>query len=420
MKRILNFSEHFQKYSLINESILEFSKVFSDLLISIKSDPIAAKILKLWREKKDLDFMYNFIDISNAKDIVLFTTDKKIKELLGEVKKPEDIIYVYKHKSPNLKYNPENEENMEIFKALEFDGKKNKEYPSDGTLGKIKSEYKNPVSGKIWTLFVTNNPPHKEYVLNLSSLSEAPNDEKNKIWGAKNRNSIKIGRIVRSLLESSGEKVVDKDVENFVNAFKSAYDIMNNQFAKIELIKGDKIAFWYQSKNYASMSGSISSSCMSRVPEDFFGIYCKNSAVSLLIMYDDNGKIVDGKYVSDKIVARVTVWKTDQGDIFMDNVYCNKESDQRLIREYAITQGWFISDNGGFHNHPVNVTDGKTVKKNQVYTVTLEEADFPKYPHPDVFEYMNFKDKILCCVGGPIHADRKLGHTDGGYDEVKY
>ena len=77
----------YSEFYLINESTLELSKTLLNILSSMKEDKIASKILELFKERKDLNVLYNFIDITDKKDTVSFTPDKKATEYINEDRK---------------------------------------------------------------------------------------------------------------------------------------------------------------------------------------------------------------------------------------------------------------------------------------------------------------------------------------------
>lgn len=407
----------YSEFYLINESTLELSKTLLNILSSMKEDKIASKILELFKERKDLNVLYNFIDITDKKDTVSFTPDKKATEYINEDPKEKIIKYEIKQ-SGRVLANNSNSMNQRIFKELGFEIKPKIRScnPTEGTKGTIKAEFRNPNSGNTYVYFVTDDG--KETVLNKEAFREAEDDRKNHVWKLY-RNSIKIGRIARSIVEASGEKVTDKEIETFVNLFKSHFDVLNNSLGRFELITGEDIAHWYNHENYYAERSSLGSSCMARVPSNFFNLYTENpKVISLLILYAEGGKIKEGKYTHHKICGRALVWKTNEGDIFMDRIYTNFDNDIDLFKQYAqVNNFWYKTRQET--NNDFTSTDGKA-RKNPVYTVTLEKAKFKNYPYLDTMKYLNSdsKKKLISNDMDTIGADRELDDTDGDYQSL--
>ena len=92
----------------------------------------------------------------------------------------------------------------------------------------------------------------------------------------KGRGEVKIGKIIRYLVDLINDDsndlgdVKDKDIENFVNAFKSSKVDTSISF---KLVKGSDIAKYYNEKKYFSKSGSLGGSCMADESKKIFEIY---------------------------------------------------------------------------------------------------------------------------------------------------
>jgi hypothetical protein len=111
----------------------------------------------------------------------------------------------------------------------------------------------------------------------------------------KSRGQVKLGKFVNKLFP---DKYNDKQVEEFVNLFKSTIEKSTERF---EIVEGDDIAFWYNSENYKEKSGNLGNSCMSTKGSTMFKFYTLNPEVCrLLILKED-----------DKILGRALVWKLD-------------------------------------------------------------------------------------------------------------
>lgn len=314
-------------FKLILESKVRYSKEFIKALHKIEH-PLAKKILEM--HDKDIDIMFNFIDISDELDMVKFIPDKKANEILD--KNPQ--LYRVDDKR-NLKF--DSEANYVIFDTLTLD--RDKWYSADiNDIGIILSEMVSK-KGNTYVLFQCKESEEgdnvgKQCVVNKEGL-EPFNELESKVW-IEVKNKIKIGKIVRNFLTKYDVKFTDRDIEDFVNQYKSYIKILNDVFIKFAIVSGKDIAFWYKGINYAGNSSSVlKNSCMASMPENIFDIYTKNKNVSMVILFDDNGEIEDGKYVSTKISGRALLWKMKDGDTFMDRVYYVNDSDQELFAKWA-------------------------------------------------------------------------------------
>jgi hypothetical protein len=149
---------------------------------------------------------------------------------------------------------------------------------------------------------------------------------------------------------------------------------------------------------------------MCKVNPAYFDLYTKNSQCSLVILYGDNGEISDGKYKSNKIKGRALLWQTDQGDIFLDRIYTNNDSDVNLFINFANENGWWhkVIQNT---SHNFTASNGKE-SKCPTYTITLDECKFIHYPYLDTMCYANFdtdgkisnSQDLLTIVNAELHS----------------
>ncbi|HPP87694.1 MAG TPA: hypothetical protein PLM75_07555, partial [bacterium] len=79
----------------------------------------------------------------------------------------------------------------------------------------------------------------------------------------------RVGRLAKSLLSLYNINVSDKEVEEFVDLFKSTKVVKGEQF---KLVKGDDIKYWYHKDNYKFSTGNLGSSCMCEANDYFFDI----------------------------------------------------------------------------------------------------------------------------------------------------
>lgn len=215
--RLINYSDFLTENVLIEllmESKVVFSKKFINLLNRMSSNKVAIDLLNIY--SKDFDVQYNYVDITDRKDSLSFTPDRKVKELLQD--KPE----VYK--VGTRRQLTHNSTNDSIFDILGYDRYKDYWTPSDGQKGLIKAETVSPTSGKVFVLFeeLTDSDEKRYAVLNRDCLTLSEMDD-SLVWKT-SRNPIKVGRLVRPLLRSAGVEITDSELEEFINQFKATYD----------------------------------------------------------------------------------------------------------------------------------------------------------------------------------------------------
>lgn len=402
-------------YNLILESQVRYSKEFVKALKKIEH-PLAKKLLEM--HDKDIDIMFNFIDISDELDMVKFIPDKKANEILD--KSPR--LYKIDDKR-NLKF--DSKANYEIFDTLTLD--RDKWYSADiGDIGIILSEMTSK-KGNTYVLFQCTESDEdknigKQCVINKEGIE--PFDElENKVW-IEVKNKIKIGKIVRNFLTKYNVKFVDKDIEDFVNQYKSYIKMLNDVFMKFSIVSGKDIAFWYSYNNYGGNSSSVlKSSCMSNMDSSTFDIYTQNKNVSMVILFDDNGTMKDEKYVSDKIIGRALLWKMKDGDTFMDRVYYVNDSDQELFAKWADMNNFWRKNYNECSEDFYILRKGES--KDAEIVVELEN-DGDDYPYVDslCFFYETRSGYVLSNMkdydGDPDYVLRDTGGGRINFDEDDY
>lgn len=406
--------------SLILESKLEFSDKLKNLLKSIPNNKIKEKLLKLSDDKKDLPYVQNYLDVSDKEEIS-FIQNRRAQTILSG----EQIKWITGDASNKYLTFNRNEygvfKNKSLFDALGFYPEGNGEDnppPGRGKIGDIISEVLSPVSGKTFVLFKWHDGD-KERLSALNKVCLEPHDDRwVRLW-TQGRNPIRVGRLVRSLLNVAKEKYTDQEIEEFVNLYKSTYDIINDALLKFDVVSGKDIAFWYNMRNYENGGMStLGSSCMAEVDDNYFDIYVSNPEVcSLVILYgEEGGNLVDGKWKGTKIRGRALLWKTDQGDMFMDRIYYNRDSDVELFKQYAIRNNWWYKK---FQDSGSNFVAYKGVEyKEPIYTVSLKKSTFDEYPYVDTLNYLNFDDDKMSNSPAEIDANADLCSTSGGYDDM--
>lgn len=394
---------------LILESKVVFSRRFINLLNRMRSNKIAADLLGIY--SKDYTVQHNYIDITDNKEELVFTADRKVQELIKD--KPQ----VYKVGTRRqLTHNPSNDT---IFDKLGYDRYQEYWTPNDGQRGLVKAEVVSPSSGKVFVLFEELEPggDTRYAVLNKDSLSLADTDD-SIVWSTA-RNPIRVGRIVRPLLRSAGIAVIDKEVEEFTNMWKATFDFASDILKQFQVVTGEKISYWYDSQRYQSGGGTLNNSCMSEVRDRYFEIYTSNPQVSMVILYDDNGQIQGDNYSSDKIKGRAILWKAKIYGAeaqFMDRIYTSNDSDVELFKQYAQKMGWYYKDSQSMTPRE-KITNGILVNRPEII-VKLSYTLFDYYPYCDTMCFCYTGSMELRNTEDDSDGSmRVLRSTDGDYYE---
>ncbi len=416
MSQISKYNEYLleQKiYQLLLESKVVYSNKFIKLLKRMKSDKIASTILDLY--SKDVDgIMQNYVDVTDLKDTISFTPDRKAQEILDEGPTYWKII----QSGRTLTHGDANDK---IFGQLGYDKTKNEHYsPPANTVGLILSEAISEKSGNIYVLFEEKDQK-KLSCVNKQAL--ALSDEKSKkIWSS-NRNNIKIGRFVRSILNAAGVAFTAPELEKFINVYKATFDFEADAIKQFDVVKGGKIAYWYGYNNYVEGEGTLNNSCMSEVHSDYLDIYVLNpKVVSLIILYGDEGTIKeDGTYKDDLIKGRAILWEASvegKNIKFMDRIYTVLDSDVELFKQYGEKNGfwWKTSQN---MSPDTAITNGSDTIANPKIIVDIDNGDLEYYPYIDTMCYLNNDFNRLTNFEDES-AERILKDTSGGWDEVGY
>lgn len=229
----------------------------------------------------------------------------------------------------------------------------------------------------------------------------------------KNKQAMKIGRIARAILQKNGIKATDKEIEEFVNDYKSGFDILKTQGVqeeeqKIKLVEGEDIRHWYNIDNYTNsenLSGSeLGKSCMrhSRCSE-YFDIYVDNPEQCKLLIYLDD---------DNKLIGRALFWKLTRPsdcDYYLDRIYTLNSSDRKVM------QAWLVDNIG---DKKITFYDSVGIEHANIYSSRISHmeiklkhgGDYDYYPYMDTFQGYSPYSGILTDSGGEL----QLTDTDGG------
>ena len=322
------------------------------------------------------DFMFGYIDISTEKDdVVRFLPKDKLK----------NVKFKFNKNSTQL-----NKSYQTLINEIGF---KCKVTDHDFT-----NEEFNIIETKL-------SDRHDSYVFHLiengvdSSViygaTRTQNVEPVKI----NLQEIKVGRFVRNLLNITGLKHSEKDLENFVTHFSSIIKIHRNMINDIEIVKGEDIRNWYFLDNYYNSNGQLGSSCMRyKNTQDYLDIYVNNKNCNLLILKKDN-----------KLIARSLLWRLDDGSLYMDRQYTNDDSIASVFKLYAEINSIKYFDSYLPDTREPKIIHNQEVIDNDI-SITLEKYELDLYPYLDTFRYMK-DNKLYTKNRNEIEYD--LSQTNG-------
>jgi len=198
---------------LLLESDVIYSDRFKRVLDKMGENKFAKDLLEI--ENKDLNTNANFIDIKKDNDSVLtFTPDRIAQEILKSEK--EVVIYQGGH-GGRLTNNITS--NADIFDKLGYVPKEARAYePKAGEIGEVISKNQSDKTGKVWCYVKFQEG---EGVYNQEKLKPGQ-EELKKIVFNKNRQDIRIGRLIRSLLNLNGiTGFSNSDIENLLMILKA-------------------------------------------------------------------------------------------------------------------------------------------------------------------------------------------------------
>ena len=390
-------------FDFINESIeillesdVRYSEKFRKVLKKIGGS-VSDALLNI--ENKDYPVQSNYFDVTDGNDTISFTPDRKVKEILDKNKGKWAYMISGKYLSAESQF-------QYLWDALDVEREDVGE-PPVGTMGTIGKEATSPRSGKRFVVFIPDDTNYKPIPVNIDALSIGGG---NSDFFKTSRQTIRVGRGIRAILNSAKAKVTDKEVEEFVNKYKATIDSLNDIFSNFELVNGDSIAEWYNYERYekGTEKGTLGSSCMADVNSNFFDIYCSNPDKISLVIYkcpEDNSKIR----------GRALVWKLNNGKTFMDRIYTHEDSDVELFRQYAKKNNMYSKVNNSSTSSGNCFRPDDDLKENLNLEVSLKPGRYDKYPYLDTLKYYNPSS-------GLIHNDKgegecELEDTGGGFSE---
>lgn len=195
---------------------------------------------------------------------------------------------------------------------------------------------------------------------------------------AKTKSVSKIGRMIRQILNDNGHtNFNDGDIEKFVNSYKNVWNKRHDiPTRKIEIVKGDKIKYWYNAENYYTDGGILGNSCMRYEKcQKYLKLYTENpNKVAMVILTNE-----------DKLIGRALIWKLDDSDkkVYLDRIYTSKDNDVQFIYDWVLEN---ICNNNKDILQDYRSESSKKIKCN------LDNVNFEYYPYMDSFNFLHIKD----------------------------
>lgn len=368
----------------IYEAVVNLGKEFKDILRSMRSE-VAWDMLQL--VDKDLKIATNYLNITDRDDTISF----------------------YPANAKGTKYEIVNSGNTYVSYTALFKkrGLPNEIYPElpIGTKGDITYTFTNQEIPAIL--------PNRKIHHFISDGGEhcMIGDEGVKMVPSGKTQEGSIGRLCRRMLQAGGYEHTDKEIEDFVNEYKSKIAIRKNKSLLLDLVDGDNIKYYYHDDRYDyAKKSTLHSSCMRyNECQEYLEIYCQNPEVcKLLIMRSERDEM--------KITARALIWTLKDGTIFMDRIYYSEDSQVQIFHEYARSKGWcYKSAQNSASNATISFSDSKSYDGDLV--VQLTKWEFSSYPYVDTIKFLSKLQHTLC---NKSYGDTKtLDDAEGGNAECE-
>ena len=209
------------------------------------------------------------------------------------------------------------------------------------------------------------------------------------VWN-KYRVKIKIGRFIRKFFNEftiSNFSIGDKDIEKFVNLYKSYF---SRDITKLKVVSGSDIQKYYLEENYHSVNGhkigTLWNSCMRQKERNkFMKIYATNPHVKMLVFFSDD----------DKVRARALLWedvknhKDSESSIkFMDRIYYVYDHDINFFKDWAKENGYLTKWEQSAKSEMLFENEQNSPVSLSLY-VNLNTDGIFSFPYFDTFKYFN-------------------------------
>ena len=204
----------------------------------------------------------------------------------------------------------------------------------------------------------------------------------------KNRVSIKIGRFVRKFLSEQSFRdfgISNKDIESFVNLYKSYFTPDKNNLI---IVEGEDIKKWYSEHNYATTcglrTGTLWNSCMRQAERNkFMELYSVNTDICrMLIFLTDDGKLRSRALLWDEVIDNHGVKYK-----FMDRIYSIYDHDVYLFKSWAKENGYITKLEQSAKNELFFDINGTSQDLRLKIKLTNFNLDY--YPYLDTFKFFD-------------------------------
>jgi hypothetical protein len=266
-----------------------------------------------------------------------------------------------------------------------------------------------------------------EFMQKLDRGYELSKKSGDTIKNFKNRNQIKIGKFVTSVL---GE-VPAKELEDFVNKLKSSKD----RGLEIKIVEGEEIKKYYRTEaltdNPNQTYSEIMKSCMrdkEKVKPNVFDIYTKNpESCKMVVMLDENGGLVSrailwkvnnfqnnhtNEYYGGTNVEVVSKLNLPESFWFMDRVYSVENWMDKSMHDWATKNGYaFKNRDWGQRSVQFNGAHSSHCEMQ----VDVKKIAYKGFPYMDTFIYYDVKNGKLRNFDSDDFKGFNLQSTEGNY-----
>lgn len=265
-----------------------------------------------------------------------------------------------------------------------------------------------------------------EFMQKLDRGYELSKKSGDTIKNFRNRNQIKIGKFVTSVLGA----IPAKELEDFVNKLKSNKD----RGYEIKTIEGDEIKKYYKTEALADNPNlnysEIMRSCMrdkEKVKPNVFDIYTKNpESCKMIVMLDENGGLLSrailwkvnnskktrtNEYFGGQKTEETRILDLPESFWFMDRVYSVESWMDKSMYDWAAKKGYVCKrGNWGNRNIIFNGVGGHCEME-----VDVKKIAYKGFPYMDTFIYYDVKNGKLRNFDAPGFKGFGLQSTAGNY-----
>lgn len=253
------------------------------------------------------------------------------------------------------------------------------------------------------------------------------------------RSNVKVGRFLNKVINTP-KKYPESLIDKFVTYLRSKSK--KKETYDIRLVKGDEIAKYYNSSNYAQMRGTLGSSCMTdkkdgradvtvntqwgtsttygtkATNKNIFDLYTKNPEVcSLLIMTNSEGKLVSRALVWNAKVNFARDFKENDLDLneiqLLDRVYTTEDWMVHKMCNWAEERGMATKYYQSYHDK--DTIKYKGVKCYADMEVPVKKIHYAGFPFLDTFSYYDVKVGKLLNYAEDKFSGFGLQSVDGNY-----